>query len=115
MNHHLHASQFIRSLWHDDEGVLSFEWILLLTLLTIGIVSGLSAARDAIIDELGDIAFAVVSFDQTYSVAAFDDGGVTAPGFSYDDEKPEVLNRCGRTNIPGQPGTASCQGQTPQS
>ena len=38
----------------EDDGVLSFEWILLVTLLTIGIVSGISAARDAIIDEFGD-------------------------------------------------------------
>ena len=43
----------------EDDGVLSFEWILLLTLLVIGIVSGVSAARDAIIDEFGDVAQAI--------------------------------------------------------
>lgn len=60
----------LHRLWQEDEGVLSFEWSLLVTLLTIGIVSGLSAARDAIIDELGDMAEAAQSFDQSYSLAA---------------------------------------------
>ena len=55
-------------LWHEDDGVLSFEWILLVTLLTIGIVSGISAARDAITDEFGDMAQAMLSLDQSYTI-----------------------------------------------
>ena len=52
----------------EDDGVLSFEWILLVTLLTIGIVAGISAARDAIIDEFGDVAQAMLSLDQSYTI-----------------------------------------------
>ena len=52
----------------EDDGVLSFEWILLVTLLTIGIVSGISAARDAIIDEFGDVAQAMLSLDQSFTI-----------------------------------------------
>lgn len=55
-------------MWREDDGVLTFEWILLVTLLTIGIVSGLTAARDAIIDELGDVAEAMMSLDQSYTI-----------------------------------------------
>lgn len=55
--------------WKEEDGVLSFEWVLLVTLLTIGIVSGLSAARDAIIDELGDVAQAMLALDQSYTVS----------------------------------------------
>ena len=40
--------RLISRIWTEDDGVLSFEWTLLLTLLTLGIVSGISAARDAI-------------------------------------------------------------------
>lgn len=47
---------------------MSFEWTLLVTLLTIGIVSGLSAARDGIIDELGDAAQAMVALDQSFTI-----------------------------------------------
>src|SRR5262245_27488435 len=55
-------------MWKEEDGVLSFEWVLLVTLLTIGIVSGLSAARDAIIDELGDVAQAMLALDQSYTI-----------------------------------------------
>ncbi len=85
--------------WNEDEGVLTFEWVLLLTLLVIGIVAGLTAARDAIIDELADIAEATVSFDQSFNVAAFDECGITAPAFSFEDE-PGVVTRCERATAP---------------
>ncbi len=53
----------------DERGVLSFEWILLITVLTIGIVGGISAVRDAVISEMGDVAGAMVAVDQSYAVA----------------------------------------------
>ena len=54
--------------WKEDDGVLAFEWVLLITLLTMGIVGGLAAARDAVIDELGDVAQAMQAVDQTYTI-----------------------------------------------
>ncbi len=56
-------------LWKEEDGVLSFEWVLLLTLLVIGVVSGVAAARDAIVDELGDVAEAMIAVDQSYTVS----------------------------------------------
>lgn len=56
-------------MWKEEEGLLSFEWILLVTLLVIGIVGGVAAARDAIIDEFGDVAEAMLNLDQTYTIA----------------------------------------------
>ena len=58
----------VKRMWKEDNGVLSFEWVLLVTLLTIGIVSGLAGARDAIIDELGDVAQAMLALDQSYTI-----------------------------------------------
>ena len=55
-------------IWNEDDGVLTFEWVLLVTLLTFGIVSGLAGARDAIIDELGDVAQAMLALDQSYTI-----------------------------------------------
>ena len=60
--------RFAAAVWREDEGVLSFEWVLLVTLLTIGIVSGVAGARDAIIDELGDVAQAMLALDQSYCI-----------------------------------------------
>jgi Flp pilus assembly pilin Flp len=56
------------AIWTDDDGVLSFEWTLLVTLLTIGIVSGLAGARDAIIDEFGDVAQAMLALDHSMTI-----------------------------------------------
>jgi Flp pilus assembly pilin Flp len=58
----------LKRMWREDEGVLTFEWILLVTLLVIGVVGGLSAVRDALDTELGNIAGAIVAVDQSYSV-----------------------------------------------
>jgi Flp pilus assembly pilin Flp len=60
--------KILARMWKEQDGVLSFEWVLLVTLLTIGIVGGVAAARDAIIDELGDVAQAMLALDQSYSI-----------------------------------------------
>lgn len=60
--------KLLQQLWTEDDGVLSFEWVLLITVIVIGIVGGLAAARDGIIDELGDAAQAMIALDQTYQI-----------------------------------------------
>lgn len=55
-------------MWQEQDGVLSFEWTLLISLLTFGIVGGLAAARDAVIDELGDVAQAMQALDASYTI-----------------------------------------------
>ena len=60
----------LNRVWQEDEGVLTFEWILLITVLVIGVVGGLSAVRDAVISELGDVAEAVIALDQSYTILA---------------------------------------------
>ncbi|MDW8038623.1 MAG: hypothetical protein RMI90_11370 [Thermoguttaceae bacterium] len=60
----------LKRVWKEDRGVLTFEWVLLITVLVIGIVGGLSAVRDALITELGDVAQAMISLDQSYTILA---------------------------------------------
>jgi Flp pilus assembly pilin Flp len=82
------VSAHLKQIWSEDRGVLTFEWILLITLIVIGIVGGLSAVRDAVIDELGDVAGAVVHVDQSYTVTA--DGCLeVGNAFGFEDELPE--------------------------
>jgi hypothetical protein len=59
------------AMWNEDEGVLSFEWTIIAIVIVFGIVGGLAAARDGIIDELGDVAEAYLNIDQSFSLAAF--------------------------------------------
>ena len=90
--------------WYEEDGVLSFEWILLLTLLTIGVVAGISAARDAIIDEFGDVAQAMLSLDQSYTidfplnVDVHTIDGTSASDSSFTDAL--IYTDCTRTNAP---------------
>ncbi len=65
----------LKRIWREDEGVLTFEWILLITLLVIGITGALSAVRDAIAAELIDVAGAIVNIDTSYSICAPVQGG----------------------------------------
>ena len=44
-------------------GVLTLEWILLVTVLVIGIIGGLGAVRNATINELSDLAEAIESIN----------------------------------------------------
>jgi Flp pilus assembly pilin Flp len=59
----------LQPLWGETDGVLSFEWALLVTVMVIGVVAGLSAARDAIIDEFGDVAQAMLAVDHSMTIA----------------------------------------------
>jgi Flp pilus assembly pilin Flp len=59
----------LKQLWTEEDGLLAFEWTLLLTVLVIGIVSGVASVRDGIIDELGDIAQMMLAVDQSYTIS----------------------------------------------
>jgi hypothetical protein len=76
-------------IWFEEQGVLSFEWVLLITLLVIGVIGGLSAARDAILSEAGNIAGAAVNLNQSYEVGVSKKHGLGA-AFSYTDTQPTL-------------------------
>lgn len=62
-------NNFVSRMWEEEDGILSFEWTLLATILTIGLISGIAGVRDAIIDEMGDVAQSMLAFDQSYTIA----------------------------------------------
>jgi Flp pilus assembly pilin Flp len=91
----------------EDDGVLTFEWVLLVTLLTIGVVSGVAGARDAIIDELGDVAQAMLALDQSYEIEVPLEVVVHAPTQSSASNSVFVdalfYVDCGRSSLPDAP------------
>jgi Flp pilus assembly pilin Flp len=94
-------------LWQEDDGVISFEWTMLVTLLVIGVISGIAGARDAIIDEFSDVSEATVNWDQSYSLPAtviMDSDG--NPAFTLTEQTftddGAVFNDCGRGGVDGQ-------------
>ena len=48
-----------RPLRHKRKGALTLEWILLVTVIVIGIIGGLGAVRMATVAELQDLATAI--------------------------------------------------------
>jgi Flp pilus assembly pilin Flp len=104
-------------LWKETDGVLSFEWTVLLTLLVLGTIAGLAGARDAIIDELGDAAQAMLALDHSYELDSplellIDLDGVAGPappvevgaatGSAFIDA--QVFADCGRSSaLPMEP------------
>jgi Flp pilus assembly pilin Flp len=80
----------LQQLWREDDGVLSFEWTIMAVVVVFGIVGGLAAARDTLIDELGEIGGAVVAFDQSFFFTGIPVLGI--PGSSYVDIPGTVVD-----------------------
>lgn len=89
---------FLTAIWLEQDGALSFEWCIVAVLLVFGIVGGLSAARDGILDELSDVAASVLNLDQSFSFAGVD----CIPESVFEDQPGTVVD-CQRNNLPGQP------------
>lgn len=82
--------RLVKQLWEDRQGTLTFEWILLVTLLIIGIAGGISAVRDSILDELGDIAEAALAVDQSWTMRFCDCSTGTSTEVKFEDSTETV-------------------------
>jgi hypothetical protein len=61
---------WLRRLWHDDSGaIIGSEWLLVATILVLGVIPGLVAIRQGALDGMFDFAHATASLDQSYSFA----------------------------------------------
>ncbi len=62
----------LKQLWNDESGfIVSSELILISTILVIGMVVGLSEVQHAVVQELGDVADAIGSVNQSYRYSGF--------------------------------------------
>jgi Flp pilus assembly pilin Flp len=53
------AFRKLRRLWRDRRGGVFVEYILLLTIVGIGVIVALATLKDALISELNDLALAI--------------------------------------------------------
>jgi Flp pilus assembly pilin Flp len=57
-----------KQLWNDEAGfIVSAELVLVATILVIGMITGLTSVRDAVITELADVGQAISTINQSYS------------------------------------------------
>jgi Flp pilus assembly pilin Flp len=71
----------LKKFWNDEAGfVVTVEMILVATVLVIGLVSGLTLLRDAILGELSDTAASFGNMNQTVAIAGmtYADGAETS-------------------------------------
>lgn len=57
---------------HDESGVMTFEWVLIITVVVIGCIAGITTIRDVTTGELTDISTVTMALEQSYGV-----GGVS--------------------------------------
>ncbi len=60
--------KLLHALWQDEAGfVITSELLIIVTIAVIGLIVGYVAIRDALVQELGDVAAAIGALDQTYA------------------------------------------------
>lgn len=100
--------KFAMRLWRDEAGfVVSTELILIATIVVIGLITGLTTVRDAVVHELADVADAVSEIDQSYSWGAITAHCASTAGSEFVD----VPDFCENDNPEGQqglPGGGQC-------
>jgi Flp pilus assembly pilin Flp len=70
--------KLLTSLWTDECGaLLSSEYILLASLLTVGLIVGMTAARNSLVTELEDYAEAIGSLNLTNLPPGVGSGGIS--------------------------------------
>jgi hypothetical protein len=61
------AMRILTRLWTDESGfVISSELLIIVTITVIGLIVGMVAVRDAVVQELADVAAAIGALDQSY-------------------------------------------------
>lgn len=73
-------------LWRDSYGsVAPATFVLLATIVALGVVVGVTTLRDQIVQELGDIAVALDSIDQSFTTSAYTINGMVFSGSTFTD------------------------------
>lgn len=77
-------------LWRDEAGVLlSAEAVVVGTVAVVGLTTGLTVVAKSVNEELQDVAFAIRSLDQSYSIPAQDGCGAHTAGSTFTQEPVE--------------------------
>ena len=73
-------------LWKDDAGIVALEYLLVATIVGLGLVVGLGALSAGLNEELTALANAIMTLNQSYSISAQSTcvGGYTGSTFYGD-------------------------------
>jgi Flp pilus assembly pilin Flp len=77
-------------MWKDDAGIVAFEYLLVATIVGLGLVVGLSAVSAGLNAELTELANAILTLNQSYSVVTQSNCQATKIGMGA-SETPQLL------------------------
>jgi hypothetical protein len=92
-------AQLAREFWQDTQGfVVTAEMIILVTVLVLGLFTGLNILQSAVVSELTDVSASLQSLDQSYSLPSFrslcvganSEGAITASSEFVDDSSADA-------------------------
>ena len=92
-------------LWQQTDGaIISAEFLLIGTILVIGLVAGLSSVRDSVVTELADVAQAFANINQSYSYSGAEGHHVYTAGSAFYD----LLDFCDSRHMNGHGQRSKC-------
>ena len=94
-----------QNLWNDQAGfVVSIELVLIATIAVIGLITGMTAVRDAVVSEMSDVAGAVQDMNQSYSIDGVVGHSSNTAGMDYID----ALVHCDDADDPNSDAADNC-------
>jgi Flp pilus assembly pilin Flp len=73
--------QLFRTFWADDRGaILSIEFLLIATILVLGLVVGLTTLRNAVVTEFAELGNAILTLSQGFSISGLSGGSFSVDG-----------------------------------
>ena len=97
-------------LWNDDAGaIIAAEYLFVVTILVIGTIVGLASVREAINNELAEVANALLALSQGYVLSGTSGAGGSTDGSQAIDTPSTVADPVGTVptsisvidNVPG--------------
>lgn len=82
---------FMMKLWQDDDGIVALEYLLVATIVGLGLVVGLAAVEGALDNELTELANAISVLDQSYSFAGISISGIASKSGSFALDRPHTV------------------------
>jgi hypothetical protein len=84
----------LRQLWNDDGGFAgnTIEWLFMITILIIGLITGWVAIRQAILSELIETAQSLMALNQSFAFTGQSNCEAITAGSSASDTTNTIFN-----------------------
>lgn len=94
-------TRLMLKLWNDDAGaIIAAEYLFFATILVIGVIVGLASVRDAINNELAELANAYLALSQAYTLSGQSGCSASTSGTDTTDTPVQVTDPFNTASAP---------------